>query len=161
MPKTSKNQLLRSVAAPRKRQGARPIGDEGADSELPRKFLTGPQVCARYSISDMSLWRWLQSPTLGFPAPTLIVHQRRYWGRRGFASVGIAEDCGERAHRNARRHRVGGGMTNGRLKWRGRAQPLQRHDGPGGTWAVWNVKAFKPNPKILQVIRAPDMKAAP
>ena len=61
------------------RQGDRASGDDDADGDPLRKFLTGPQVCARYSISDMSLWRWLQNPTLGFPPPTLIVHQRRYW----------------------------------------------------------------------------------
>ena len=61
------------------RQGDCASGDDDADGEPLRKFLTGPQVCARYSISEMSLWRWLQNRTLGFPAPTLIVHERRYW----------------------------------------------------------------------------------
>lgn len=66
------------VAAPHKRQGDRASGDEDEDGK-PRKYLTGPQVCARYSITDMTLWRWLQDPALGFPQPTLIVRQRRFW----------------------------------------------------------------------------------
>ena len=45
----------------------------------PRRFLTGPQVCSRYSITDMSLWRWLKDPTIGFPQPTMRVKDRRYW----------------------------------------------------------------------------------
>jgi predicted DNA-binding transcriptional regulator AlpA len=41
--------------------------------------LTGPQVRARFgNISDMTLWRWLQDPELGFPEP-LIIQRRRYW----------------------------------------------------------------------------------
>jgi hypothetical protein len=36
-------------------------------------------VRARYdSISDMTLWRWINDPTLGFPQPT-IIRNRRYW----------------------------------------------------------------------------------
>ena len=42
-------------------------------------YLTGPQVCARFGgISDMTLWRWLSNPALGFPKP-LVVNRRRYW----------------------------------------------------------------------------------
>ena len=44
-----------------------------------RRYLTGPQVCARYSISDVGLWRWLKDPELKFPQPTLRVRDRRYW----------------------------------------------------------------------------------
>jgi predicted DNA-binding transcriptional regulator AlpA len=29
-------------------------------------------------ISDMSLWRWLDSPTMNFPKP-IRVQRRRYW----------------------------------------------------------------------------------
>jgi predicted DNA-binding transcriptional regulator AlpA len=45
----------------------------------PRRFLTGPQVCARYSISDVGLWRWLRDPELAFPQPALRIRDRRYW----------------------------------------------------------------------------------
>ena len=56
-------------------------GDRGStdDDTLPRRFLTGPQVCERYSITDMSLWRWLRDPDVGFPQPSLRVKDRRYW----------------------------------------------------------------------------------
>jgi predicted DNA-binding transcriptional regulator AlpA len=65
-------------AAPHQRQGDRASGDDGGDVP-PRKFLTGPQVCERYSITDMSLWRWLDDPALNFPKPTMIVQRRRFW----------------------------------------------------------------------------------
>jgi predicted DNA-binding transcriptional regulator AlpA len=48
--------------------------------------MTGPQqtylpssaVRARYGVSDMTIWRWLQNDKLGFPAP-LRINGRRYW----------------------------------------------------------------------------------
>ena len=43
-----------------------------------REFLPAGQVRARYGVSDMSLWRWLHDPKLGFPAP-IKIHKRRYW----------------------------------------------------------------------------------
>ena len=46
-----------------------------ADKEV---YLTAPQVCQRYNISDMSLWRWLNNPALGFPQP-LKINRRRYF----------------------------------------------------------------------------------
>jgi predicted DNA-binding transcriptional regulator AlpA len=91
MPKIPKDQLPsygpaqtrrtrkdRPAAAPHKRQGDRASGDENEDGR-PRKFLTGPQVCARYGITDMTLWRWLHDRELGFPPPTFVVRQRRFW----------------------------------------------------------------------------------
>ncbi len=47
--------------------------------KAPNTRLTGPQVCARFgSISGMTLWRWLQNPSLDFPRP-LVINRRRYW----------------------------------------------------------------------------------
>jgi predicted DNA-binding transcriptional regulator AlpA len=37
-----------------------------------RRFLTGPEIDARYNISSMTRWRWLHDERLGFPRPTLI-----------------------------------------------------------------------------------------
>jgi predicted DNA-binding transcriptional regulator AlpA len=45
----------------------------------PRRFLTGPEVCQRYGISNMSLWRWLSDSEIAFPQPALRVRERRYW----------------------------------------------------------------------------------
>jgi predicted DNA-binding transcriptional regulator AlpA len=59
---------------PHQRYGDRSSGDQ--DAAL---YLTGPQVCARYSISDMSLWRWLADKDIGFPRPAMRVRERRYW----------------------------------------------------------------------------------
>ena len=42
-------------------------------------YLTGPQVCARYNIVQMTLWRWLRDPELGFPQPAMRVKDRRRW----------------------------------------------------------------------------------
>lgn len=41
-------------------------------------YLTAPQVRKRYSVTDMSLWRWQKNPDLGFPTP-LVINRRRYW----------------------------------------------------------------------------------
>ncbi len=43
-----------------------------------RIYLTAPQVCERYSITDMTLWRWLINQELGFPAP-IKINRRRYF----------------------------------------------------------------------------------
>jgi predicted DNA-binding transcriptional regulator AlpA len=57
-------------------------GDRGGDdpeATPPRRFLSGPEVCKRYSISDMSLWRWLDDAELNFPKPAMRIRDRRYW----------------------------------------------------------------------------------
>ena len=43
-----------------------------------RSYLTAPQVRERYSITDMTLWRWLNNRELGFPAP-IKINRRRYF----------------------------------------------------------------------------------
>jgi predicted DNA-binding transcriptional regulator AlpA len=43
-----------------------------------RRWLSAPRVCARYGISDMSLWRWLHDKDLQFPQP-IYVAKRRYF----------------------------------------------------------------------------------
>ena len=41
-------------------------------------FLTGPQVLARYHVTEMTLWRWLRDEKLGFPQP-MTVNRRRFF----------------------------------------------------------------------------------
>jgi len=41
------------------------------------RFLTGPQVRARYSVSDMWLYRRLHDDS-GFPKP-MVLNRRRFW----------------------------------------------------------------------------------
>jgi len=42
---------------------------------------TALQVRAAFGgVSDMTLWRWLADPELGFPKP-IVVRRRRYWRR--------------------------------------------------------------------------------
>jgi hypothetical protein len=42
------------------------------------RLLPAAQVRERYSVTAMSLWRWLKNPTLAFPAP-IVINTRRYW----------------------------------------------------------------------------------
>ena len=93
MPRIPPDQVSLTAARRRVRTETRPAhqlprsphqchGDRenpDAADDPPRRFLTGPQVCSRYSITDMSLWRWLKDPTIGFPQPTMRVKDRRYW----------------------------------------------------------------------------------
>ena len=42
-------------------------------------YCTAAQVRARYgNVSDMSLYRWVRNPSLGFPSP-ININGRRYW----------------------------------------------------------------------------------
>ena len=43
------------------------------------KYLTDPQLCERYNVTAMSIWRWLNDPDMGFPQPALVIKDRRYW----------------------------------------------------------------------------------
>ena len=70
--------LCSAATSPHHRQGDRSDGD-GDDAALPVHYLTGPQVCARYAATDMSLWRWLRDPKLNFPKPALTLQRRRLW----------------------------------------------------------------------------------
>lgn len=43
-------------------------------------LLTAQQICAKFGgISQMTLWRWLDSDVVRFPKPTLRVNKRRFW----------------------------------------------------------------------------------
>jgi predicted DNA-binding transcriptional regulator AlpA len=50
----------------------------GGDPNTTR-FLTGPQVAARYGVTPMSIWRWLRDSHLGFPPPAMHINRLRYW----------------------------------------------------------------------------------
>lgn len=43
-----------------------------------RKYLTGPEVERRYSISRMTVYRWQHDEEMGFPKP-LVINRRKYW----------------------------------------------------------------------------------
>ena len=45
---------------------------------LPVEFLTGPQVQARYQKSHVTIWRWMNAASLGFPAP-IQINRLNYW----------------------------------------------------------------------------------
>ena len=40
--------------------------------------LTASMTCRRYSISDMTLWRWQHDDKPNFPKP-IVINRRRYW----------------------------------------------------------------------------------
>lgn len=41
-------------------------------------YITGPQVMARYSISEMTLYRWVNDPKMAFPQP-IKINRRRFF----------------------------------------------------------------------------------
>jgi predicted DNA-binding transcriptional regulator AlpA len=41
-------------------------------------LLPSRAVCARFSISDRTLDRWVGAPELNFPRP-IVIRKRRYW----------------------------------------------------------------------------------
>jgi predicted DNA-binding transcriptional regulator AlpA len=41
-------------------------------------FIPAGQLRARYGISAMTVWRWLQDKPLGFPRP-IRINRRRFW----------------------------------------------------------------------------------
>ncbi|MGH6866402.1 MAG: helix-turn-helix transcriptional regulator [Methyloceanibacter sp.] len=45
---------------------------------MSERFLPSAAVRARYSVSDMSLWRWLRDEALAFPQP-IRINGRRFW----------------------------------------------------------------------------------
>lgn len=45
----------------------------------PEKLIAAARVRETFgNVSDMTLWRWLASPDLGFPRP-VVISRRRYW----------------------------------------------------------------------------------
>lgn len=47
--------------------------------ESDKVYVPAAKVRERYGgISDMSLWRWVRNPEMGFPQP-LTINRRRYW----------------------------------------------------------------------------------
>ena len=44
-------------------------------------YLTARQVCERFAISDMSLWRWLNNPAMDFPQP-MVINRRRLFSEQ-------------------------------------------------------------------------------
>jgi predicted DNA-binding transcriptional regulator AlpA len=42
-----------------------------------RRWVPDPQVCKRYGISAMTLWRWDRNSELAFPKP-MVVNRRKY-----------------------------------------------------------------------------------
>jgi predicted DNA-binding transcriptional regulator AlpA len=48
------------------------------------KYLPAVQVQRRYGVSDMTVWRWLKDPDMGFPQPY-------YFGRLRFWKLSALE----------------------------------------------------------------------
>ena len=77
-------------------------------------WLNGAQVARRFSISQMSLWRWLNDAELEFPAPVQI-RERNYWRLEDIVEWerrAAAQTAARRAEtRTSRRERATRGAT--------------------------------------------------
>ena len=47
------------------------------NEEKGRRYLPDPKVCQRYDVTPMTLWRWDNDPTIGFPKP-IRINKRKY-----------------------------------------------------------------------------------
>jgi predicted DNA-binding transcriptional regulator AlpA len=47
------------------------------DDPKTTRHLPDPQVCRRYSVTPMTLWRWDHDEALGFPKP-IRINRRKY-----------------------------------------------------------------------------------
>jgi predicted DNA-binding transcriptional regulator AlpA len=47
----------------------------------PDRFLSARQVCERYGVTAMTLWRWLRDSEMEFPQP-IYINGRRFWNER-------------------------------------------------------------------------------
>jgi predicted DNA-binding transcriptional regulator AlpA len=77
--RSRKNRLSSETAPvllPHQRQADRSSGD---DDPTPQKFLSGPDVCRRYAVRSMTIWRWLRDREINFPQPAMRIKDRRYW----------------------------------------------------------------------------------
>ena len=45
---------------------------------MPKRLLPAKDIRAMFNVSTMTIWRWLQDESLGFPKPT-VIRNRRYW----------------------------------------------------------------------------------
>jgi hypothetical protein len=55
-----------------------PCLQQGGTLDMDETYLPASKVKKRYGVTDMTLWRWLRDPKLGFPAP-MIINRRRFW----------------------------------------------------------------------------------
>jgi predicted DNA-binding transcriptional regulator AlpA len=54
-----------------------PMQDVPTDNDSQR-YLPAKQVCERFNISLMTLWRWVSNSAMGFPRP-IYINRRRYF----------------------------------------------------------------------------------
>ncbi len=56
-----------------------------------RKLVSAPQVRAAFSISEMTLWRWLNEPAMNFPKP-IHINRRRYFRENEIADWVVSQE---------------------------------------------------------------------
>lgn len=49
-----------------------------ADDSKGRLYIPDTDVCKRYGITPMTLWRWDHDPDMGFPKPIRLGKRRKY-----------------------------------------------------------------------------------
>ncbi len=83
MSNASMNRLLTTTAG-----GVTPndLNFSAGSDQIPDRLVGANDVRARLGgISDMTLWRWLDSPEVGFPRP-IYVRRRRFWRESDLAA---------------------------------------------------------------------------
>ena len=53
------------------------VSDDGC-AEHSNRYLSAPKVMERLGVSQMTLWRWLHDPSMGFPKPHRF-SRNRHW----------------------------------------------------------------------------------
>lgn len=61
----------------------------------PKKLIPDPQVCHRYQVTPMTIWRWDHDPRLAFPKP-IYIRGRKYRDERELDA--FDELCREKPH---------------------------------------------------------------
>jgi predicted DNA-binding transcriptional regulator AlpA len=65
-----------------------------------KRLLPDPQVCQRYGVTPMTLWRWDRDPTLGFPKP-IYIRNRKYRDERELDAFDASRAEGGADHASA------------------------------------------------------------
>src|SRR5690242_20359902 len=64
----------------RKRSGRAAVGITPEGNSADELYVVAQEVRARYSITDMTIWRWVRDPRVAFPEPTKLgANHINYW----------------------------------------------------------------------------------
>ena len=66
--------------------------------ETKKQYIPAGEVCSRFGVTQMTLWRWLKDDELGFPQPAMTIRKRRFFD---LAEIEAFEDRQRAAHEAA------------------------------------------------------------